>query len=139
MALDFRIWALLSAFFAGITAILAKQGVQGVPANLALAVRVACVLVFAVSIAFATRQTGLEQLSRQNWIFLLLSGIATGLSWLCYFRALQGGPVAQVAPIDKLSFVLAMGLGALFLKEKISWNVGLGALLIVIGVLFTLK
>lgn len=139
MEIDFRVWALLSALFAGITAILAKQGVQGVPANLALAVRVACVLIFAVAIALATRQTGLDQLSRTNWIYLGLSGVATGLSWLCYFRALQGGPVSQVAPIDKLSFVLAMALGVLILKEKVSWNVGLGAAMIVAGVLLTLK
>ncbi len=137
--MDFRIWALLSAGFAGTTAILAKKGIEGVPSNLALAVRVVVVLVFAVLIAFITKETKLAQLTTRNWIFLTLSGIATGASWLCYFRALQMGPVSQVAPIDKLSFVLAMVLGFLLLKEKVTVNLGIGAVLIVAGVLITLK
>jgi len=110
--MDFRVWALLSATFAGLTAILAKKGVEGVPTNLALAARVVVVLIFAVMIAVATKETRLSQLTTRNWIFLTLSGIATGASWLCYFRALQLGPVSKVAPIDKLSFVLAMVLGS---------------------------
>lgn len=136
---DYRIWALLSAGFAAVTAILAKKGVENVPSNLALAVRVACVLVFAIGLVFLTKQTKLEALSTRNWIFLATSGVATGLSWLCYFRALQLGPVSRVAPIDKLSFVLAMVLGIVLLKEKVTWNLGIGATLIVTGVLFTLK
>ena len=123
----------------GTTAILAKKGIEGVPSNLALAVRVVVVLVFAVLIAFITKETKLAQLTTRNWIFLTLSGIATGASWLCYFRALQMGPVSQVAPIDKLSFVLAMVLGFLLLKEKVTVNLGIGAVLIVAGVLITLK
>ncbi len=137
--MDFRIWALLSALFAGLTAVLAKKGVEGVPSNLAVAVRVTVVLVFAVGIAIATRQTKVSDLSPRTWGFLVASGIATGASWLCYFQALQLGPVAKVAPIDKLSFVLAMILGVVVLKEKVSLNVGLGAALIVCGVLLTLK
>jgi bacterial/archaeal transporter family protein len=137
--MDYRVWALLSAFFAAITAILAKKGVEGVPPNLALAARVVVVLLFAVAIAFATKQTNLEQLTAKNWTFLALSGIATGASWLCYFRALQMGPVSRVAPIDKLSFVLAMVLGIVILKEKVTPNLAAGAAMIVGGVLLTLK
>jgi transporter family protein len=137
--MDFRVWALLSATFAGLTAILAKKGVEGVPTNLALAARVVVVLIFAVMIAVATKETRLSQLTTRNWIFLTLSGIATGASWLCYFRALQLGPVSKVAPIDKLSFVLAMVLGFLVLKEKVTLNLGLGAAMIVVGVLVTLR
>lgn len=137
--MDFRTWAFLSALFAGLTALLAKKGVEGVPSNLAVAVRVAVVLVFAVGIAAVTRQTALRDLTTRNWLFLVLSGIATGASWLCYFRALQLGPVSKVAPIDKLSFVIAMLLGIFLLKEKMTANLGIGALLIVLGVLFTLR
>lgn len=139
MNLDFRAWALLSALFAGITAILAKRGVDGVPANLALMVRVAFVLVFSAGLAVATRQAVLSSLTQKNWIFLGLSAVATWLSWLCYFRALQGGPVAQVAPIDKLSFVIAMVLGVVVLREKVDAKTVAGAALIVAGVLLTLK
>jgi transporter family protein len=137
--MDFRIWAILSALFAGATAVLAKKGVENVPSNLALAVRIVFILIFAVGIALFTRETNVAGLSRQNWLFLALSGIATGASWLCYFRALQLGPVSQVAPIDKMSFVIAMVLGFVFLHEKPTWNLGLGALVIVIGVLITLR
>ncbi len=137
--ISYRIWALLSAVFAGLTAILAKKGVEGVPSNLAVAIRVAVVLVFATVIAVATRQTKISGLSSKTWIFLILSGIATGASWLCYFRALQLGPVSKVAPIDKLSFVLAMALGVFVLGEKPSVNLLIGAGLIIAGVLFTLK
>ena len=137
--MDYRLWAFGSAIFAGITAVLAKKGVEGVPANLALAVRVAVVLVFAVAIAILTQQADVKSVTSRQWTFLALSGIATGLSWLCYFRALKLGPVAKVAPIDKLSFVLAMVLGVLFLKEKPAPNVWFGAAVIVVGVLITLK
>jgi len=137
--MDYRLWALGSAIFAGITAVLAKKGVEGVPSNLALAIRVAVVLVFAVAIAFVTNQADVRSVTQRQWTFLALSGVATGLSWLCYFRALKLGPVAKVAPIDKLSFVLAMILGVLFLKEKPAPNVWIGAAVIVAGVLITLK
>lgn len=137
--MDFRIWALLSAIFAGLTALLAKKGIENVPPNLAVAVRVAVVLVFAVGIAIATRQTKLAEISPRSYWFLIASGIATGASWLCYFRALHLGPVSQVAPIDKLSFVLAMVLGFVFLREKVTPQLIGGAGLIVAGVLLTLK
>ena len=136
--MDYRVWALLSALFAGLTAILAKKGVEGVPANLALVVRVGFVLVFSVTLALGTRELALGGLSRQNWLFLGLSAIATWLSWLCYFRALQGGPVSRVAPIDKLSFVVAVVLGFLVLHEKPTLKVVGGAVLIVVGVIVTL-
>lgn len=137
--MDYRLWAVLSALFAGATAVLSKKGVQEVPSNLALAIRVVFVLVLTVGIAFATKQTKLAEVSGRAWLFLGFSAIATGLSWLCYFRALEGGPISQVAPIDKLSFVVAMILGVVFLREKISWNVGAGAAIIVCGVLLTLR
>ena len=136
--MDYRIWAVFSALAAGATAVLAKKGVEEVPPNLAVAVRVVVVLIFASAIAIATKQTGLSDISKRAWFFLVASGIATGISWLCYFRALSMGPVAKVAPIDKLSFVIAMVLGIVFLKEKIGGKTALGAALIVAGVLLTL-
>ena len=136
---SYYVWAILSAVFAGITAILAKKGVAHVPPNLAVAIRVVVVMVFAVGIAVATRQTKLNEVDGKAWQFLVLSGIATGLSWLCYFRALSLGPVSRVAPIDKLSFVIAMVLGIFFLKEKITPSLVGGATLIVAGVLLTLR
>lgn len=137
--MDYRIWAGLSALFAGITAILAKKGVENVPANLALVVRVAFVLIFSFGLAAATKQVNFGSLSKTNWLFLGLSAVATWLSWLCYFRALQMGDVSRVAPIDKLSFVIAMLLGIVFLREKVDAKLIGGAALIVTGVLITLK
>lgn len=128
----------MSAMFAGITAVLAKKGVESVPPNLAVAVRVAVVTVFAVGIALATRQTKLAAIDSKAWTFLVLSGLATGLSWLCYFRALSLGPVSAVAPIDKMSFVIAMALGFAVLHEKVTWQLGVGAGLVMIGVFVSL-
>ncbi|MBX3095503.1 MAG: EamA family transporter [Fimbriimonadaceae bacterium] len=136
--MSFRIWALLSALFAGATAVLAKKGVEDVPANLALAVRVLFVLAFSAILAFSTRQTNWASLSKQNWLYLGLSAVATFLSWLCYFRALQLGDVAKVAPIDKLSFVFAVILGVVFLHEKVDAKLAGGLALIVAGVVVTL-
>lgn len=136
--MDFRIWAFLSALSAGATAVLAKKGVEEVPTNLALAVRVTLVVVFAWAVAFATRQTRVAEISPRAWGFLAASALGTGLSWLCYFRALSLGPVSKVAPVDKLSFVVAMILGALFLGETVGPKVAAGAALIVVGVLLTL-
>jgi transporter family protein len=133
-------YALLAAVFGGATALLAKIGIQHVPSNLATAVRTVVVLVFAFGIVIARGELrALGELTRTNWLFLTLSGIATGLSWLCYFRALQLGPVSRVAPIDKLSFVIAMTLGVLFLHERLTWRLGLGAGLIVAGVLVVIR
>ncbi|RYD25438.1 MAG: EamA family transporter [Verrucomicrobiaceae bacterium] len=129
-------WSLLSAFFAGVTAVLAKTGVTGVDSNLATAVRTAVILVFSWAIVFATGKVGeVGQFSGKTWVFLTLSGIATGLSWLCYFRALQLGDVAQVAPVDKLGVVFAILLAAFFLKEKITAQHMVGGVLIVAGAL----
>jgi len=127
-------WALLSAFFAALTAILAKLGVAGLDANVATAVRTSVVVVFTWLIAYAMRQpASFQAFSDKTWLFLVLSGLATGLSWLCYFRALQAGPASRVAPIDKLSVALVILLAALFLGERLTWSKGVGGLLIVAG------
>jgi transporter family protein len=127
-------WALLSAFFAGLTAILAKVGVAGVNSNLATAVRTTVVLVFTWVIALATTNTAaLHAFSKRTWMFLVLSGLATGLSWLCYFRALQLGPASRVAPVDKLSVVFAMVLAVLVLREPVTWQQWAGGALILAG------
>jgi bacterial/archaeal transporter family protein len=134
--MNWQTWALLSALFAGLTAILAKVGVSGVSPDLATAVRTAVILVFSWSIAAVTSKPAeLSGLSARTWIFLTLSGIATGLSWLCYFRALQLGDASRVAPVDKLSVVFAIILAAAVLKEELTWRHGLGGGLIVAGTL----
>lgn len=127
-------WAILSAVFAGATAVLAKIGVEHVDSNLATAVRTTVVLfiVWALFFVFAPARS-LAQLSPRNWLFLALSGVATGLSWLCYFHALQLGPASKVAPIDKLSVVFVIVFAAAFLHEKITWHTWLGGLLILAG------
>jgi transporter family protein len=114
-------WALLSAIFAAATALLAKVGVTGIDSNLATAIRTTVILVFTWAIAIGSeKHHALSAISRRSWVFLVLSGICTGLSWLCYFRALQIGPASSVAPIDKLSVVLVV-LGAwLFLGERLT-------------------
>jgi len=135
MTTNWFFWALLSAVFAGLTAILAKVGIEGVNSNLATAIRTTVVLIFAWLVALpALRETQLSELSRRTWLFLGLSGIATGLSWICYFRALQLGQASQVAPVDKLSVVIAIGLAVVFLGERLNWREGLGVALIVGGV-----
>jgi bacterial/archaeal transporter family protein len=127
-------WAVLSALFAGLTAILAKIGVAGINSNLATAIRTTVILLFTWVIALVTvRGSEIWSIERKTWIFLVLSGIATGLSWLCYFRALQIGEVSKVAPIDKLSVVIAMALAIVFLGEKLGPREGIGAGLIVLG------
>jgi bacterial/archaeal transporter family protein len=132
-------FALLAAFFAALTAILAKIGIKGVDSNLATAVRTVVVLVLAWGIVIARGSlTQLPLLSRNNLVFLALSGLTTGLSWLCYFRALQLGPVSRVAPVDKLSVALTIVLAVVFLGEKLTWQAGAGAGLIVTGTLVLL-
>jgi transporter family protein len=127
-------WALLSAFFAALTAILAKLGVAGVDSNLATAVRTSVVVVFTwVLVALSRQASGIHDLSGKNWLFLFLSGLATGLSWLCYFHALKVGPVSKVAPIDKLSVVLVIAFGALILGERLSLAKAAGGILILAG------
>ncbi len=127
-------WALLSALFAAATALLAKVGVAGIDSNLATAIRTTVILVFTWAIALSLeKHHGLAEISRRSWIFLILSGICTGLSWLCYFRALQLGPASSVAPVDKLSVVLVI-LGAwLFLGEHLSTVKVIGGSLVTIG------
>lgn len=133
-------YALLSAGFAAATAILAKIGVEGVPATLATAIRTVVILIFAWSIALARGEHhALATLSRKTVLFLALSGIATGLSWLAYFRALQLGPASRVAPIDKLSLAMTLVLAAVVLKEPLTWKLALGICLMVAGALLTLK
>lgn len=128
------IYALLSAFFAALTAIFAKIGIENVNTNLATAIRTCVILVVAWGIVFArSEQKGLATLSKHNLLFLLISGIATGLSWVFYFKALQLGKVAQVAPVDKLSVALAIILSAVFLKEVLTIKMIVGALLIIAG------
>ena len=127
------IWALLSAFFAGVTAILAKVGVENVHSNLATAIRTVVILIFAWGVALVTNNQPLASVERKTWIFLILSGIATALSWLCYFRALQLGEASRVAPIDKLSVVVAILLAAIFLHERLTWHHWLGGTLIASG------
>jgi bacterial/archaeal transporter family protein len=132
-------YAFVSAVAAAATAILAKIGVKGVPSNLATAIRTAVVLVFAWGIVFATgQQREISKLGGRTLAFLALSGVATGVSWLAYFRALQLGPASRVAPIDKLSLAMTIGLAALVLGETITWKVALGVALMVAGSLLTL-
>jgi len=127
-------WALLSAVFAAATAILAKIGVAHIDSNLATAIRTTVIFVFAWAIALALgKHTEMAQIDRRSWIFLGLSGLATGLSWLCYFRALQLGPASRVAPIDKLSVVLVILFAWIFLGEGISAAKLLGGALIAVG------
>ena len=127
-------WALLSALFAAATALLAKVGIAGIDSNLATAIRTSVILIFTWAIAIALQKHhGLADIGRRSWLFLILSGVCTGLSWLCYFRALQMGPASSVAPVDKLSVVLVI-LGAwIFLGEHLSLLKVLGGSLITLG------
>ncbi len=127
-------WALLSAVFAAATALLAKVGIAGIDSNLATAIRTTVVFAFAWAIALSLGQHhAIAMIGRRSWMFLVLSGIATGLSWLCYFRALQMGPASSVAPIDKLSVVLVIVCAWLFLGEQLTWLKAAGGLLIATG------
>src|ERR1700748_1710957 len=128
------VWALLSAAFAAATALLAKVGVAGIDSNLATAIRTSVILVFVWVIAIALeKHHGISTISRRSWIFLILSGLATGLSWLCYFRALQLGPASRVAPLDKLSVPLVMIFAWLLLGEKLNPSALIGGALITVG------
>jgi transporter family protein len=130
------LYALLSAFFAALTAVLAKVGIQGVNSNVATAIRTVVILGIAWGIVFVRGEADtLGNLTKTNWLFLILSGVATGLSWLCYFKALQIGKVSQVAPVDKLSVALAIGLSVVFLGETLTLKAALGAGLIILGTL----
>lgn len=133
------IYALLSAFFAGCTAVLAKFGMETIPANIGTLVRTAVVLVFITVIVIAQKHLHtLLLIPTRGWMFLLLSGLATGLSWICYFAAIKLGPISVIAPIDKLSFVLAVTFGILFFGEKVNKVSLLGITLVILGVLITI-
>jgi transporter family protein len=129
------IWALLSALFAALTAILAKVGVADVNPNLATAIRTTVILVITWGLTFATTgKADWSALTSRAWIFLTVSGVMTGLSWLCYFRALKLGDVAKVAPVDKLSVAIAIILAVIFLGERLKMQEAIGVTLIVLGV-----
>lgn len=130
------VFALLSAVFAALTSILAKIGIEGVSSNLATAIRTVVVVVMAWGIVFLTgAQQGLGAISRKSWIFLILSGLATGASWLCYYRALQVGEASKVVPVDKLSVVITLILAFVFLHEEFTAKSLLGCVLIGAGTL----
>jgi transporter family protein len=132
------IYALLSAFFASLTAILAKIGVKNVDSDLATAIRTVVILVITWGIVFFKRQATFGSITKSNLIFLILSGVATGLSWLFYFKALQMGKVSQVAPVDKLSVALTIILSVVFLQESLTMKTAFGALFIIAGVLLVI-
>jgi len=134
MSMDWRVFALGSAFFAALTAIFGKVGVSEIDSDLATFIRTIVILgVIALLICFRHEWQRPENLSSKGVLFLVLSGIATGLSWLCYYRALQTGPASRVAPIDKLSVVLVVVFAIFFLGEQFTWKVGLGAVLVTAG------
>ena len=130
------VFALLSAVFAALTSILAKVGIEGVNSNLATAIRTVVVVVMAWGMVFLTNaQSGLAEISRKSWIFLILSGLATGASWLCYYHALQIGEASKVVPVDKLSVVITLVLAFVFLHETFTVKTLIGCLLIGAGTL----
>lgn len=131
------VFAILSAVFAALTSILAKIGIDGVNSNLATAIRTVVVVGMAWLMVFVTHaQNGLADISKRSWIFLILSGLATGLSWLCYYKALQMGEASKVVPIDKMSVVLTLVLAFIFLHEQFTWKSIVGCVLISAGTLF---
>ena len=131
-------WALVSAVSAALVSILAKLGMKGIPSNLATAIRTIVILVFAWALVWYRGETAhLSQINRKGLVFLILSGLATGISWLAYFRALQLGPASRVAPIDKLSLVFTALLALAFLGESFTPRYGLGLVLVMVGVLLT--
>lgn len=130
------VFAILSAVFAALTSILAKIGIDGVNSTLATAIRTVVVVLFSWVMVFITNsQSGIFEISKKSWIFLILSGLATGISWLCYYKAIQMGEVSKVVPIDKLSVVLTLILAFVFLHETASTKSIIGCILITIGTL----
>ena len=130
------VFALLSAVFAALTSILAKIGIDGVNSNLATAIRTLVVVAMAWLMVYITgAQGGISEISRKSWLFLILSGLATGASWLCYYKALQVGEASKVVPIDKFSVVITLILAFVFLNEKITLKSGIGCALIGVGTL----
>ena len=138
--MTWQVYALLSAIAAGATAVLAKMGVEGVPSNLATAIRAVVILVFVSAIVAARGEyRALAAISPRALLFLVLSGCATGLSWLAYFRALQLGPASRVAPVDKLSLAVTLILAGIVLGERITFRVAGGVALMIVGALLTLR
>ena len=130
------VFALLSAVFAALTSILAKIGIDGVNSNLATAIRTVVVVVMAWGMVFVTQaQNGISEISRKSWLFLILSGLATGASWLCYYRALQIGEASKVVPVDKLSVIITLALAFIFLHEEFTAKALIGCALIGAGTL----
>ena len=128
------VFALLSALFAALTSILAKIGIEGINSNLATALRTVVVLVMAWGMVFITgTQNGISNISGKSWVFLILSGLATGLSWLCYYKALQIGDASKVVPVDKFSVVISMILAFVILKEAVTVKTIIGGILITLG------
>ena len=131
------VFALLSAIFAALTSILAKVGIDGINSNLATAIRTVVVVVMAWGMVFLTNtQSGILEMSRKSWVFLILSGLATGASWLCYYKALQIGKASQVVPIDRLSVIITLILAFIFLHEKFTTKSLIGCILMGVGTLF---
>lgn len=131
------LFALLSAIFASLTSILAKVGIDGVNSNLATAIRTVAVVIMAWGMVFITNaQSGIADISRKSWLFLILSGLATGASWLCYYRALQIGEASKVVPVDKLSVIITLLMAFVFLHEKFTAKSLIGCVLIGAGTLF---
>ena len=131
------IFALLSAVFAALTSILAKIGIENVNSNLATAVRTVVVVIRAWGMVFLTNtQSGITEISRKSWLFLILSGLATGASWMCYYKALQMGDASKVVPIDKLSVVITLVLAFVFLHEEFTIKSLIGCVLIAVGTMF---
>ena len=130
------ILALLSAIFAALTSILAKVGIEGVNSNLATAIRTVVVVIMAWGMVFITNaQNGIAEISKRSWLFLVLSGLATGASWLCYYKALQTGDASKVVPVDKLSVVITLVLAFVFLHEQFTTKSLIGCILIGVGTL----
>ena len=131
------LFAILSALFAALTSILAKIGIEGVNSNLATAIRTVVVVVMSWGMVFLTKtQNGITEISKKSWLFLILSGLATGASWLCYYRALQIGEASKVVPVDKLSVVITILLAFIFLHEEFTVKSFIGCTLIGAGTLF---
>ena len=131
------ILAILSSVFAALTSILAKIGIDGVNSNLATAIRTVVVLIMSWGMVFITNaQSDITSISSKSWWFLILSGLATGASWLCYYKAIQLGTVSKVVPIDKLSIVITLVMAVIFLHEQFTWKSAIGSVLITIGTFF---
>ena len=131
------VFAILSSVFAALTSILAKVGIDGVNSNLATAIRTLVVLIMAWAMVFLTnKQSGITEIGKKSWIFLILSGLATGASWLCYYKALQMGDASKVVPIDKLSVVITLIMAFVFLHEDFTSKSIIGCILITSGTLF---